>query len=379
MADASLLNMVNVECLRFDALNDQVRAELVQLRDGQDIYDNPFFDLDFAELVASVRSDTRLLIANDDEGLLGVWALHVRPNKWTRPIAAPFSDWHGPIIRAGADLSPEDFLAGAGLAGMTATGLQPTQLSGQCGGELSACGIAETPNGGDAYRAEMKGLHSKHFKNLRRAERMIARDFEHSELTLDDTSLEAFEWLMTLKQEQYTKTGKHNVLKPDWVQVMMETLRTKRYPRLRGRLSTLRLDGKLAAAEFDILSDKVVHGWITAYSQDYAKYSPGHLLMLAVICNLSETGHVSCDIGTGDQAYKTYYESHQRPSERAIIQTPGGMRPLASTWSFVESNAPARLAGVMTRMRRRSDQIVSAELDLGGRVKGFCSALMRKA
>ena len=374
----SVSDKMQVECLRFDALSGSMRSELAALRDAQERYDNPFFDLDFAGHIAEFRDDTRVLVARDEAGLLGYWALHVRPNKWARAIGAPFSDWHGPVIRAGSALAPDEFLRLGGLRGMTATGLKPMQLKAQFGGVISACGIAATPDGADAYRAQMRGLHPKHFKNVRRAERLIARDFKTSEVRIDDTSLEAFEWLMSMKQKQFDATGKHNVLKPDWVQSMMGGLRTKRYPRLRGRLSTLRFDGELAAAEFDILSDKVVHGWITSYNHDFSNYSPGHILMLSVISDMENTGHSICDIGADNHAYKTYYESYQEPTEYTVIRTGVGTRPLASAWRFCEEKTPARLNNLMVRVRRRSDQVFSTELDLAGRVRGLLHALSPK-
>ena len=293
--------MVKVELFSFKELNDRLRAEMTALRDVQSVYDSPFFDLDFAELISRARADVRVAVAHDEKGLLGYWPLHVRPDKWARAIGGAFSDWHGPIMRADQHgFRPEDILRLVGLKGMTANGLRPPGLAANSGGEISACGMACTPDGGDAYRALMRSLHPKHFKNLRRAERLIERDFGAMEITIDDMSVDAFDWVMETKQAQYLRTGKHNVLGPAWTQDMMAALRTERFPRLRGRLSTLRLGGKLAAAEFDLLSDKIVHGWITVFDHEYANYSPGHLLMLAVICDMENTGHEICDVGAGD-------------------------------------------------------------------------------
>ncbi len=238
--------------------------------------------------------------------------------------------------------------------------------------------MAVTPDGGEAYRALMKSLHPKHFKNLRRAERLITKDFGEMTINIDDSSREAFEWLMVMKQEQYIRTGRHNVLGPHWVQDMMKALFVLNTPRLRGRLSTLRLGGKLAAAEFNLLSDKVVHGWITVFDQAYAGYSPGHLLMLSVICDMQNTGHETCDIGTGNHAYKKYYESYVRPSEQIVIKPSATFRPFADFWRTAEMVAPARAKMAMLSMRYRGDQIFNSELNSAGRLKGIGQALFRR-
>lgn len=370
--------MITVRRHSFDGLDPKLRADMDAMRDGQSAYDNPFFDLDFAQIVASVRDDTQLLVAHDTAGLLGFWPVHVRPGKWARAIGCPFSDWHGPVMRAGdRSLAPQEFLHKAGLRGMTANGLQPQNLTAGCGGTISASSIAYAPAGGVAYREQMRSLHPKHFKNLRRAERMIERDFGAMDITIDDMSQEAFQWLMDTKREQYVRTGKHDVLAPTWVKGMMANLRTARHPRLRGRLSTLRLGGKIAAAEFDLLSDKVVHGWITAFDQDYAIHSPGHLLMLAVICNMEHTGQTICDVGAGNHTYKKYYESYQRPVEHAVLRTGQGLRPLAEGWRFIEQKSPHSLSNRMQAMRRRGDQIFGSELSPARRLRGLATAFKR--
>ena len=299
--------MITVEIQPFGELVPDLRAQLIEMRDRQPAYDSPFYDLDFAEIVAQQRDDVHVLIAKDTAGLLGYWVLHIRPGKWARPIGAPFSDWHGPVMRSGySELGPQSFLKRAGLNGMTANGLGPVRTNESAKRSVVGVGIAHLPDGAEAYKEHMRRLHPKHFKNLRRSSRLIERDFSQAEYVMDDRSEDAFEWLMDTKRQQFRMTRKHDVLGAQWAQAMMEALRTKQYPRLRGRLSTLRFDGELAAAEFDILSDTIVHGWITVYDRKFSGYSPGHLLMLSVICDMENTGHLYCDIGAGDHAYKKY-------------------------------------------------------------------------
>lgn len=370
---------MKVDLLPYLSIGQDLRDEMTALRNHCSIYDSPFFDPDFAAVLAKVRNDVFVITVQDAAGLAGFWPLHVRPGKWARPIGAAFSDWHGPVLREGfRDILPVNLLEKAGLKGMTAGGLQPHHMGACSGGEIMGAGLATTPDGGEAYRALMRSLHPKHFKNLRRAERLIAKDVGEMVLNIDDTSREAFDWLMSTKQEQYIRTGKHNVLGPPWVQDMMEALFTQRLPRLRGRLSTLRLGGKLAAAEFDLLSDKVVHGWITAYDHAYAGYSPGHLLMLSVIADMENTGHEVCDMGAGNHAYTKHYESYVRPSERVIIKTSGAFRPFASIWRAAETAMPGRAKTTMQSMRHRGDQIFNTELNSKDRLKGLAQALFRR-
>jgi len=371
--------MIQVELRPIESLDEVLRAEMVAMRDGQSAYDSPFFDLDFAAMIANLRDDVRIALARDDDGLVGFWPIHVRPDKWARPIGGAFSDWHGPVMRPnGVDLSLTLFLKRAGLKGMTANGLQPAGLIAAAGGDVSGAGVAHTPDGADAYRGLMKQLYKKRVKRLRGVERMSIKDFGKVEIKVDDDSAEAFEWLLEMKQQQYEKTGKHNVLGVDWAQAMMRHLFTHKMPRLRGRLSTMRLDGELAGAEFNLLSDKIVHGWITAYDTKFSTYAPGHQLMLAVICDMENTSHVYYDLGAGDQDYKKSYESFQYPIEHTVIRTGLGVRPLASAWGLAEGITSRSGIGVMKSMRQRGDQIFGTEVTTAARLRGLARAVLRK-
>lgn len=370
--------MIKTDLIPWRDVDSALLAEMSGLRDSQSCYDNPFFDPEFAAVMAEVRDDVWLALAHDDLGLLAFWPLHKRPDNWARPIGAAFSDWHAPVMRAGVDhMSPDTFLRHVDLKGFTAHGLQPSGPSLVDNDMLGGSGIAYLPDGAGPYLERQRARFPKHAKNLRRAERMIARDFKTMTIVLDDQSEEAFNWLMARKAEQFSATGRHNVLGPDWARKMLALLFKSRFTRLRGRLSTLRLDGQVAAAEFDLLSDKVVHGWVVAYDIEMAGYSVGHLLMNAVICSMEQTGHEMYDLGAGDQSYKKYYESYQLPVAATTLTTGLSARPMAALWRYMERMAPERASSFLQSARRRGDQIFATELTMYGRAKGVFGALLR--
>lgn len=368
--------MIRFNCLKWQDIDASHMAAMTRLRDAHVRYDNPFFDPQFAAIVASVRGDVCVITAHRDTELVGFWPLHRRPDGWARPIGGPFSDWHGPVVAESiAELSPTSFLQGAGLRGLTAHGLQVSDSCEIGGLEIQGSGVACVPGKASDYLAIQQELYTKHTKNLRRAVRLIDKDFGGMTVTLDDRSDAAFDWLMAQKSQQFDATGKHNVLAPDWVGNMMQALRARTGPGLRGRLSTLRLDGKIAAAEFNLLSERVIHGWIVAYDPAMARYSVGHLMLQAIICGMEESGHTAYDLGPGNTAYKKYYESYQLPVGSVSLHTRVGGRVMPAAWRYAETHAPARISGLMQKMRRRGDQIFGAELDTSGRLKGLFAAL----
>ena len=94
---------MQVELFKPSEMNADFWRAFTDMRNASAVYDDPFFDPEFARLVGELREDTFIAVVfdNPDADPLAFWPLHVRPGGWARPIGGPFSDWHGPIVRGG--------------------------------------------------------------------------------------------------------------------------------------------------------------------------------------------------------------------------------------------------------------------------------------
>ena len=352
------------------------------IRDAGRQYNSPFFDLEFARQLSLVRDDTRILVLYEQDSLAGYWAMHVRPDKWTRPIGAAFSDWHGPVLRSGlAQTDPDRLLQLAGVKGMTVNGLLNEGFTRPASGRLEVAAVGQAlidAGGAEAFLLNQRQRYPKYAKNIRRAERLIDKDFADMTFVANDRSPEALDWLLASKSAQYNATGLHDVLAPAWVQTLMRNLHGCDSPRFGGRLSTLRFGDVLVAAEFDLISDAIVHGWITVFDNEYARYSPGHLLIREIICDMERTGHSINDMGAGTSAYKKYYETVAVPAHTGVVRSGQGIRPLAAGWRFAEKTMPSKVSGTLASIRRRTDQIAGTDLEASRRIAGFCKAVLGK-
>ena len=372
---------MQVELFKPSEMNADFWSAFKAMRDANTNYDDPFFDPEFARLVGDLRTDTYVAVAFDPgkQEPIAFWPLHIRPGGWARPIGGPFSDWHGPIIRKGDAVDPSIFLTSADLAGFSAFGM-PADLSWGHLSERVGANMTNLSAGWADYLAQQTKLFPRHFKKIRRMQRNMERDFSSVEYNMDDKSREAFDWIIARKREQYNRTGRHDVLAPDWVCQMLERLRTHQSDRLTVQLMTLKLDGNLAAAEFNILSDNVVHGWITAFQTEYSYYSPGYMLQHEILRAMPEMGRAVYDAGIGLDYYKKYYTNFQLPVDKGVIRAEPRQRlprVFADGWRLTENAMPGAVARLMGKVRRRTDQIVLAETTFGGRMSGFAKALRR--
>lgn len=373
---------MNFRLLRPAQMTEDLWQSFAELRDARAIYDDPFFDPLYARLIGELRDDTRIAVAEEGGVPVGFWPMHRRPGAWARPIGGPFSDWHGPVLAEGVQLCPRGFLRGVGLLGMSAFGWLPQDADSEC--RLTLAGANMTAVGGDweAFLDEQVRRWPKHFKKMRRLSRNIERDFSDMEFRFDDASDASFSRLMELKREQFARTGRHDVLAPLWVRALLERLRQVEGPRFRVRLMSLHLDGQHAASELVLQSDKVVHGWITAFEPEFAQFSPGNMVVQMMLERMAnEDGPKIYDAGPGLDHYKRHYSNYQVPVGSGVVRARElAFRPdrlLGQAWRSGEAYIPGRVAGVMTQCRRRLDQICLSETDTIGRISGLGKAFGR--
>lgn len=370
------------EWIRICDVPRDIWAVFDQIRDSDPRYDDPMFDPLFARIVADCRDDAWLGLALDGGELIGFWPLHRNGEDWARPIGGPFADCQAPVIPARIDLEPGAFLAGLGLAGITMTGYTPRPGEPCPTDERTGAHLSLLDRGLDHFFTEQQRLFPKHDKKMRRLRRNLHR--AHSEITVcyDDPDEDHLSRLIEIKQRQFRDTGRHDVLAAPWSRAFIGRLRAARGPRLRTVLTTLSIDGKFAAGALNLCSDRVVHGWITAYEREFAEFSPGLMLVDEILKGMPARGLSIYDAGPGLEHYKKYHCNAMRPLDCGVMLSGlAGHSParfLASGWRTVERAAPEPAARLMGKVRRRSDQILVSETGLAARAKGFANATRRR-
>ena len=310
------------ECLDPAEIPNDVWGRLDLIWHGAGHQQDPFFAPEFARIIARARGDVRVLMASEAGEPVAFWAIHKCAGGWARPIGGPFSDWHGPVQKSDIALTPALFLKETGFGGMTVHGLQPlTPGPAEAGLTRVASNMSVLTQGVEAFFAEQQRKFPKHFKKMRRVNRNAARDFSDVTYTLDDDDEAAFEWLIQVKRAQYVRTGKHDVLGSDWSARMLDGLRQTDSKNFGVMLSTLRFDGRIAAAELNIYSGRILHSWLTGFDMELGYYSPGYMLQHGVLERMGARGFDQYDTGCGLDYYKKFYTNQAQPIQRAIFQT----------------------------------------------------------
>ena len=210
----------------------------------------------------------------------------------------------------------------------------------------------------------------KRYKNWRRLQNKLEREWGEPVMTPDDRSPEAFEQLLAWKSEQFHRTGSHDVLRPAWARELLDRAFARRDGPIRGVMMTLRAGGRLVAGSFGVAVGNVCHGWISVFDPECSGAGPGQILALLTAESLPPLGLRTYDLSPG-------YAHYKAPFATGTVAVGEG---LASGRAAPSLDGMLALAGAdridaLVRFRRRMDHIAAAELSVGGRVRGVVEAL----
>lgn len=357
---------LSAEIVRPDALAPADRELWGELCDTLPAYRSPLLSPEFAQAVGAVRSDARVAVLKRHGSTIGFLAHHRRPHGYARPIGAPFSDYHGVIARPEAAIVLSEALAATGLRSFRHTG-----LIGR-GAELGAEGVTEghavdlTAVSSDQHLEAIRSADAKRFKNWRRLSHKLERE-QPNVVFGPDPSPEAFALAVGWKRSQLRRSGLHDVLRPAWVEQMMQSLFKRPDEAFGGLLLTLRVDGRPIAAHFGVRRRGVFHPWVAAFDTKFSAYSPGVMFLLRAIEAMPALNLTLYDLSAGSDHYKRPF-ANGRTLAYAGLTSATGVRP-------ARSDSLSSLPAVTRRVRQRLEHIASCEPSVSGRIRGLFDAL----
>jgi hypothetical protein len=149
-------------------------------------------------------------------------------------------------------------------------------------------------------------------KNLKREslrkQRGLQNTFGALSIVLSDPRPEVFDQCIQWKSAQYVRTGLRNMFaNPDHVRFFRELHRKELVI-----VSSISAGGRLLAVHFGALADRAFYSWVAAYDPQHSTYSPGALLLEALLFESWRRKDVEFNFLIGDQEYKWFYATHNR-------------------------------------------------------------------
>ena len=186
--------------------------------------------------------------------------------------------------------------------------------------------IIDISSGYEAYAAERKAGGHDILKDTAKKARKLEREHGAPVFTAVSASRDDFETLIAWKRAQYRATRQTDIFEAGWPLELLRNMHARTDPGFGGALFTLHVGGKLAAAHFAMRGGGVVHAWFIAHDADFAKYSPGVILIDHILRWGSQNGVRQIDLGPGDYRFKFQLANAVRTVAYGFV----GVAPAAS-------------------------------------------------
>lgn len=334
---------------------------------------SPYFDLAWHDAVDRARGDLMVLKVFRRDAPAGFLPFHPGLLGTSRPSGGTFCDWQGFVAAPDIEIDARSALA-AGPATFHFAATPPGDRGfGSLAEATGASHLMDISKGWDAYARPPKGRAApKAVANFRRATRKLEADGRTVEVVTRDSRPETLNALIALKSEQYRRTGYGDLFAWGWTRRLVHELAGRRFDDFEAVLSSLWIDGTLAAAHLGLRSGGVLHHWLPAFDRNLASYAPGHLLTVEVARALADEGVAEIDLGVGEVAWKKEFANAEAPLIRGVAhaRSPQGRcnaaaYALGRYWATLPLGPAARLHhGLSWRLDRRMGRFAQAPAGL---------------
>jgi CelD/BcsL family acetyltransferase involved in cellulose biosynthesis len=307
--------------------------------------DSPYFWPEFTQAVAAVRSDVEIAVLEQAGEPVGFFPFQRGPLGIGKPVGGRLSDLHGVLALPDVEWDCVELLRRCRLTAWDFDHLPAAQQRlAPAARRLSPAPFIDLSAGFDIYCRARHAAGARHIEKLRRyAQRLIRRHgpprFEH---TTDRGLLDA---LVRLKSEQYRRTGLIDTFQFPWTIALLQRLLAQPSPDFRGVLFVMYVGDEVAAVEYDLRAGDVLHSWFPAYDPQFARDSPGLLLLLEVARMSPELGIRRIDLGKGDQEYKQRFATGAEMLAEGSITVNSATRWVRQGWRTTK-NWLRRLPGL---------------------------------
>jgi CelD/BcsL family acetyltransferase involved in cellulose biosynthesis len=273
---------------------------------------SPYFGLRFLDAIASVRSDTRVLCVSHKGAPHAFLPMQLSAGGFARELGGPLGDHAALICDPQTHFDLADALHDVGIGLFSFEGARADQsVFHQQICQRQGSWVMDLSAGYEAYQEAGRSISAKKIAKLR-ARRRKAEALSPVFRIHDQRGI-VFEQAIRWKREQYVHAGYFDAFSVDWTRDLLTNLVQSNGEREGGIVSSLELDGELAAVHVGMRSQSVLHYWFPAYNPKFSKLAPGLTLLLELARTLSEDGITAIDLGPGEYQYK---------AELAGLQTP---------------------------------------------------------
>jgi CelD/BcsL family acetyltransferase involved in cellulose biosynthesis len=354
---------VKIELISAADLDIGLRTIWGDIQRSNDDLRSPYFSVEFTQAVAAVRRDVYVGILQSAGKVVGFFPHHRALGGFARPVGLGLSDYHGVIVEREVEWSFDELLRSCGLVRWKfdhALASQ-TQVARYCA-RTEDSPIIDTGLGLDAYLTRRLQLGGRQLKSIWYQAERLEREFgSYTFVQFDPGSVDGLDQLFSIKSRQCRETGAYDYFGVQWTRDLVRYLHGLRSGDFSGVLSSIYVGDTRIASHFGMRSRDVWHWWFPVYDRDFARYSPGLILLWEAVKCAATLGLRHIDLGKGMHDYKRRMMTQSIKVGEGEVALPSmrtsAMRVGRSLMALPKDRGVGRLtrypAGIARRFQRR--------------------------
>jgi CelD/BcsL family acetyltransferase involved in cellulose biosynthesis len=287
---------------------------------------SPCFSPEFTQAVAAVRQDVEVGFIEERGQVVAIFPFQRRSLARSVPVAAIVSDYQGVICRRNYQGDPLEWLRACRLASWDFDRALASQsiFAPYCKLWEPSAQI-DLSQGYDYYAEERRAAGTKQLRRCEYLMRRLARDVGPLRFVAHSNDPSELASVLAWKSRQYLRSGWKDLFRGGWATALVKRVQLAQTPDFAGMLSLLYAGDRLVAGHMGMRSRSVWHYWFPAYDREFARYSPGVLLLLKMAQHADQLGLSRIDLGTGISLYKKRFMNTSIPVAEGSIERPSAL------------------------------------------------------
>ena len=300
----SELQNAEVESKQFLELTSEELALWSSIHTKYPSLSSPYYHPEFTAAVDTVRDDVEVAVVKNEREKIVAFFPFQRNGKFAEPIGGRLNDFHGLICDPNENIDLTHLCKSLDVNSFKYHALvDPNTQFNDYSYRVLDSHYIDLAQGFDAYHDWTK-KHSSTIKRQPQKTRRLAREIGELRFEFNCNDREVLEQLIQLKRQKYQRTNTFDILSVDWAADTLREIFHRSTDNFSGTLSALWAGDKLIAAHFGMTNDRILHYWFPVFDPQYARYSPGTILMMESCKAAASRGINRVDLSYGDDQYK---------------------------------------------------------------------------
>jgi CelD/BcsL family acetyltransferase involved in cellulose biosynthesis len=288
-------------------------------------FSSPFFTPGYTRLVASCVDGVQVGIMRQGRNVVGIFPFELEAPRRARPVGSVFCDYQGVVASPDLSWQPEALLDGVGLDAWRFDHVLANQPQWERFHRVRDVSWSiDLSHGFEAYEAYLRRARRGPLQDVRRKMRMIEREAGPLSFSPHERNHQLVDTMLEWKSAQWARSGWAGRFTSAWEHRLMHRLLDTDEPTFGGMFTILRCADRPIAMHLGLRSDRLWHYWTTVYDPEFARYSPGLIMLAEMVRHAGRLGLRELDLGKEDFEYKRRFHTHTIPLAEGVAVGGGG-------------------------------------------------------